>query len=181
MTDIQDRVAAARKEMEALKERIKQKRDGLADTTRTLPGLDGLFVKLSSLSICRVRVKCKSNLKLRSFKMQMWHSGFHSVLRLFNRLSRPARSAISNFLWCIFASTVDFDGVSRFYLDSYYVMTNFLPFLYIWLSLVVLPECFSGKRRGALQGPFAGNSFIAFSLVLISVPPPGHCFRSALP
>jgi guanine nucleotide-binding protein G(I)/G(S)/G(T) subunit beta-1 len=35
MADIADRIAAARKEAEALKEKIKIKKDALADTTRT--------------------------------------------------------------------------------------------------------------------------------------------------
>ncbi len=34
MGDIAERIAAARKEAEALKERIKQKKEALADTTR---------------------------------------------------------------------------------------------------------------------------------------------------
>jgi guanine nucleotide-binding protein G(I)/G(S)/G(T) subunit beta-1 len=34
MADINERIAIARKEAEALKEKIKQKKDALADTTR---------------------------------------------------------------------------------------------------------------------------------------------------
>ena len=37
MGDIAERIAAARKEAEALKERIKQKKDALADTTCAFP------------------------------------------------------------------------------------------------------------------------------------------------
>jgi guanine nucleotide-binding protein G(I)/G(S)/G(T) subunit beta-1 len=36
MADIGERIAAVRKEAEVLKDRIKQKRDALADTTRIL-------------------------------------------------------------------------------------------------------------------------------------------------
>ena len=36
MSDIADRIAAARKEAEVLKEKIKAKKDALADTTRML-------------------------------------------------------------------------------------------------------------------------------------------------
>jgi len=36
MADIAEKIAAARKEAEGLKEKIKQKKDALADTTRTL-------------------------------------------------------------------------------------------------------------------------------------------------
>jgi guanine nucleotide-binding protein G(I)/G(S)/G(T) subunit beta-1 len=35
MADINERIAAAKKEAEALKEKIKQKKESLADTTRT--------------------------------------------------------------------------------------------------------------------------------------------------
>ena len=41
MADIAEKIAAARKEAEAIKERIKQKKDALADKTRKSDLIDG--------------------------------------------------------------------------------------------------------------------------------------------
>lgn len=48
--DIQERIAAAKKEMESLKERIKQKKDALADTTRMF--ISFLYRLLTFIKLC---------------------------------------------------------------------------------------------------------------------------------